>query len=298
MRFDYAIEPDISLANELNRILRRQIVIAIDALATVSRKRLQGVPQAYAALERMAALGHLFAATDPDLAGHMVAQAEEIAGLVAPLREHIAQRTLCPELFGGLVSCAVFEQVRQICVAPPVLVVEARELSPKRLAAEVSRRLERLAAVLDHGLPGAFDHADLRAGLAGSRADCRRHAVRALKSGADVDFGHWARYARFYSCQLQLLGLTEKPDPVRTAQTAQLADLLAREPELATLHERLQHRVRTRTELAYQPFIDAIVDRRQLLRLEIETLAESLLDFGAGVVSGEAKSSSATSPQA
>ncbi|MGE3296119.1 MAG: hypothetical protein AB7I68_02095 [Porticoccaceae bacterium] len=298
MRFDYAIEPGTSLASELNRILRRQTAVAVDALATVSRKRLQGVPQAYAALERMAALGHLFAATDPDLAERTVAQVEDIAGFIAPLQEHIAQRALCAELFGDLGSCTLFEQVRQICTAPPVLVIDERELSPKRLAAAVSRRLERLVAALEPGLPGTFDRADLRAGLAGSRTDCRRHAVRALKSGLDADFGHWARYARYYSCQLQLLGLVEKLDPVRTAQAVQLADLLARECELATLHERLRPRVRTRTAAAYQPFIDAIADRRQLLRLEIETAAEQLLDFGAGVAPGEPKPSPVASPQA
>lgn len=298
MHVDYALEPGAALASELNRILRRQIAIAMDALATVSRKRLQGVPQAYAALERMAALGHLFAATDPDLAGRTVVQVEAISDSLAPLREHIAQRALFAKLFGGLDICTVFEQVREICTAPPVLVIEGRERSPKRLAAAVSRRLELLVAALEPGLPGTFEPADLRAGLAGSWADCRRHALRALKSGADADFGHWARYARFYSCQLELLGVAENPDPMRTAQAVQLADLLSHERELATLHERLRHRVRGRTKAAYQPFIDAIVDRRQILRLEIETLAELLLDFGAGVTPGEAKPSPATSPPA
>lgn len=298
MHVDYAIEPGTALASELNRILRRQIAIAMDALATVSRKRLQGVSDALAALECMAALGHLLAATDPDLAGRTVAQVEAISDSLAPLREHIAQRALFAELFGGLDTCTVFEQVREISVAPPVVVIEGRELSPKRLAAAVSRRLELLVAALDPGPLGTFDPADIRAGLAGSRADCRRHALRALKSGEDADFGHWARYARFYSCQLELLGAVEKLDPIRTAQAVQLADLLSHEPELATLHERLRHLVRSRTKAAYQPFIDAIVDRRQILRLEIETLAELLLDFGAGVAPGEAEFSPATSPQA
>lgn len=298
MRVDYVIEPGAALASELNRILRRQIAIAMDALATVSRKRLQGVSDALAALERMAALGHLFAATDPDLAGRAVAQVEAISDSLAPLREHIAQRALFAELFGGLDTCTLFEQVRQISVAPPVLAIEGRELSPKRLAAAVSRRLELLVAALEPGLPGTFDPADIRAGLAGSRADCRRHALRALKSGEDADFGHWARYARFYSCQLQLLAGVEKLDPMRTAQAVQLADLLAHERELATLHERLRHLVRGRTKAAYQPFIDAIVDRRQILRLEIETLAESLLEFGAEVAPGEAEFFPATSPRA
>jgi hypothetical protein len=298
MRVDYAIEPGTALASELNRILRRQIAIAMDALATVSRKRLQGVPEALAALERMAAIGHLLAATDPDLAERAVAQVEAISDSLAPLREYIAQRALFAELFGGLDTCTVFEQVREISVAPPVLVIEGRELSPKRLAAAVSRRLELLGATLDPGLLGTFDPADIRAGLAGSRADCRRHALRALKSGEDADFGHWARYARFYSCQLELLGAAEKLDPIRTAQAVRLADLLSREPELATLHERLRYLVRSRTEVAYQPFIDAIADRRQILRLEIETLAELLLDFGAGATPGEAEYSPATLPQA
>ncbi|MFP5414527.1 MAG: hypothetical protein ACLGG1_05875 [Gammaproteobacteria bacterium] len=298
MRVDYAIEPGTALANELNRILRRQIAIAMDALATVSRKRLQGVPEALAALERMAAIGHLLAATDPDLAGRAVAQVEAISDSLAPLREYIAQRALFAELFGGLDTCTVFEQVREISVAPPVLVIEGRELSPKRLAAAVSRRLELLVAALHPGLLGTFDPADIRAGLAGSRADCRRHAFQALKSGEGADFRHWARYARFYSCQLELLGVAEKLDPLRTAQAVQLADLLSHEPELATLHERLRYLVRSRTEVAYQPFIDAIADRRQILRLEIETLAELLLDFGAGDAQGEAGFSPATLPQA
>lgn len=298
MRADYAIEPDPPLASELNRVLRRQIANATKALATVSRKRLQGVSDAHSALECMAALGHLFAATDPDLAGHLVAQAEAIADCLAPLREHVEQRALFAELFGGLGTCAVFERVREISAEPPVVVIEGRELSPKRLAAAVSRRLELLITALDPGLLGTFDRADLRAGLAGSRADCRRHAVRALKSGEDADFGHWARYARFYSSQLQLLGVAEKLDPVRTEQSARLADLLSRERELATLSERLRHLVRACTEAAYQPFIDAIVDRRQVLRLEIETLAELLLEFGAGVAPGGPEFSPATSPQA
>ena len=54
----YAIELETPLASELNRILCEQIAIAAQALATVSRKRLQGVSDAQAALERMAALGH------------------------------------------------------------------------------------------------------------------------------------------------------------------------------------------------------------------------------------------------
>lgn len=283
----YAIEPETPLASELNRILCEQITIATKALATVSRKRLQGVSDAQAALERMAALGHLFAATDPDLAGRAVARVEVIADGLAPLREHFAQRALFTDLSGGLDTGPVLERVREICETPPVVVIEGREMPPKRLAALASRRLEVLVTALDPGLLGTFDRADLRAGLAGSRADCRRHAVRALKSGAGADFGNWARYARFYSCQRQLLGAAEKLDPVETAQSGQLADLLARERELATLSERLRHLVRTRTEAAYQPFIDAIVDRRQVLRLEIETLAELLLDIGAEVGPGE-----------
>ena len=298
MRAAYVIEPGAPLSSELNRILRRQIAIATKALATVSRKRLQGVSDAHAALARMAALGHLFAATDPDLAGRAVAQVQAIAESLAPWREHFEQRVLFAELFGGLGTCTVFEQVREISAAPPVVVIEGRELSPKRLAAAASRRLELLGATLDPGLLGTFDPADIRAGLAGSRADCRRHALRALKSGEDADFGHWARYARFYSCQLELLGAAEKLDPVRTAQAVQLADLLSRERELATLHERLRHLVRARTEVAYQPFIDAIADRRQVLRLEIETLAELLLELGAGVAPGQPEFSPAASPQA
>ena len=293
----YAIEPETSIASELNRILCEQIALATQALATVSRKRLQGVSDAQAALERMAALGHLFAATDPDLAGRAVAQVEAIAYGLAPLREYFAQRALFTDLLAGLDTSPVFERVREICETPPVVMIEGREMSPKRLAALASGRVEALVAALDPGLLGAFDRADLRAGLAGSWADCRRHAVRALKSGVGADFGNWGRYARFYGCQLRLLSVVEKSDPVRTEQATQLADLLSRERELATLNERLRHLVRTRTEAAYQPFIDAIVDRRQLLRLEIEMLTELLLDIGAEIGPGKSVLT-VTSPQA
>ena len=298
MRAAYTIEPEAPLASELDRILCGQIAIATKALGTVSRKRLRGVSDAQAALERMAALGHLFAATDPDLAGRAVAQVEAIAEDLTPLREHVAQRALFRDLLGGLGTGPALERVREICETLPVVVIEGRELSPKRLAAMASRRLEVLVTALHPGLLGSFDLADLRAGLAGSRTDCRRHAVRALKSGEGADFGHWARYARFYSCQRQLLGVAEKLDPVKTAQSGQLADLLAREHELATLSERLRPLARTRTEAAYQAFIDAIVDRRQVLRLEIETLAELLLDIGAEADPGESGFASATAPQA
>lgn len=298
MRAVYAIESETPLASELNRILCGQIAIATKALGTVSRKRLQGVSDAQAALERMAALGHLFAATDPDLAGRAVAQVEAIAAGLTPLREQVAQRTLFTGLLDGLDTGPVLERVREICETLPVVVIEGRELSPKRLAAMASRRLEVLVTALPPGLLGSFDLADLRAGLAGSRTDCRRHAVRALKSGEGADFGRWARYARFYSCQRQLLGVAEKLDPVKTAQSGQLADLLARERELAMLSERLRPLVRTRTEAAYQPFIDAIVDRRQVLRLEIETLAELLLDIDVEADPGESGFTSATAPQA
>lgn len=298
MRAVYAIESETPLASELNRILCGQIAIATKALGTVSRKRLQGVSDAQAALERMAALGHLFAATDPDLAGRAVAQVEAIAAGLTPLREQVAQRALFTGLLDGLDTGPVLERVRETCETLPVVVIEGRELSPKRLAAMASRRLEVLVTALPPGLLGSFDLADLRAGLAGSRTDCRRHAVRALKSGEGADFGRWARYARFYSCQRQLLGVAEKLDPVKTAQSGQLADLLARERELAMLSERLRPLVRTRTEAAYQPFIDAIVDRRQVLRLEIETLAELLLDIDVEADPGESGFTSATAPQA
>lgn len=274
----FSLDPQRPIGEELDRVLGAQVEAARKALQRLSRKRLRRAGVASAAMERIAAVAGLLAAADPDCAAAIHMRLQPAMARIEPWRRAWVRRGLFDRLFAAREYAAqpVFAQLRALCRELPGEAAGAAKPSPKAAAAAASADLEALPrAVRDTGAMAGFSVADLRAGLSGSYADCQRR-LRAADAG-DPESREWAR--RQLEChyqQLQLLGALAGPLRGAAADYRRLAGLLALDGGLADLRARLRAQVRVRNEALYQPFIDVLADRRQLLRLQIESLGADL----------------------
>ena len=277
----FSLDPDRPMGEELDRVLGAQVRAAHKALKRLSRKRLQWADLALAAMERIAAVAGLLAATDPDFAGTIRARLQPAIGRIDPWCQARVRRGLFDSLFcaQAYASQPVFAEVRALCRKYPADETDTAKPSPKAAAAAALVDLEGLPfAAQAAGVMAGFSVADLRAGLSGSYAECRRR----MRAASDVHPDTWElarRQVEYHYQQLQLLEGLAGPERGEASDYRRCAELLTLDRGLAALHERLRTLVRVRNEVFYQPFIDVVADRRQVLRLQIESLDADL--FGA-----------------
>jgi hypothetical protein len=277
----FCLDPERPVGEQLAAVLHEQLEAAQKALKRLSRKRLRRAGAALAAMERIAAVAGLLAAVDPDFAATIRARLQPATCRIDPWRQVWMRRGLFDSLFCTQVyaSQPAFAEVRVLCLKYPPDEEDTAEPSPKAAAAAAIADLEGFPfEAQSAGVMAGFSVADLRAGLSGSYAECHRR----MRAAGDAHPDSWElarRQVEHYHQQLQLLGELASPERGRISDYRRFAELLTLDRGLASLRERLRTLVRVRNEARYQPFIDVVADRRQLLRLQIESLDAAL--FGA-----------------
>lgn len=274
----FSLDPERPVGEQLDPVLGAQVEAAHKALQRLSRKRLRRAGAALAAMERIAAVAGLLAAADPDFAATIRTRLQPAIQRIDPwwqawLRRGLFDSLFCAQMYA---SQPVFAEVRALCRQYPADEADTAKPSPKAAAAAAIADLEGFPFEAHAaGAMADFSVADLRAGLSGSYAECGRR----LRAASDAHPDSWElarRQVEYYYLQLQLLGGLASPIRGEVADYRRFAELLTLDRALATLREQLRTLVRVRNEALYQPFIDVVADRRQVLRLQIESLDADL----------------------
>ena len=274
----FFLDPARPVGEQLNPVLDAQVEAARKALKKLSRKRLRRAGLALAAMERSAAVAGLLAAADPDFAATLRTRLQPAIRRIDPWWQTWLRRGLFDSLFGtqAYASRPAFAEVQELCRECPRDEAGTVEQSPKAAAVAAIADLEDFPFEAHAaGAMAGFSVADLRAGLSGSYAECHRR----MQAVSDAHPDSWElarRQVAHYHQQLQLLVGLASPGRGQVSDYRRFAELLALDCGLAGLRERLRAPVRARNEALYQPFVDVVTDRRQVLRLQIETLAAAL----------------------